>query len=165
MRLDNKGSTMVEITIGFLLLIILFASFIKIIDLSSQMTDYSIDVKNKNLEYEKMYYGIEEKSIVDAGFRELDDIYIVTSGSNQNISDSSGTKLQIQICELNKDDFFAWVNDSTTNAWSSAETSQILTLNNISLKRLENINDENASKIQIFKYVYTPPVVETTTPP
>ena len=48
MNLNNKGMSMVEVVVGFVLLAIVFASFIKIINLASDMTESSIDIRKHN---------------------------------------------------------------------------------------------------------------------
>ena len=62
MKLNNKGTTLVEVTAGFLMLIVIMTSFIKIINLSSEMTNTATDMKTKNLAFEEEYYkGVNYK--------------------------------------------------------------------------------------------------------
>lgn len=56
MAKDNKGSTMIEVVVGFTLLLILLAGLTKIIDVSTEMYYQSVDVvRNKERFTEELY--------------------------------------------------------------------------------------------------------------
>ena len=56
-KLDNKGSSMVEIVVGFALILIIIASFLQIINLSSNMTMESVDTQKKLAALQDEFYG------------------------------------------------------------------------------------------------------------
>lgn len=56
MTKDNKGSTMIEVVVGFTLLLILLAGLTKIIDVSTEMYYQSVDtIRNKEIFAEELY--------------------------------------------------------------------------------------------------------------
>ena len=159
MKLDNKGTTLVEITAGFLMMAVIFVSFIKIIKLSSTMTTAAIDYKNNTLGFEEKYYNgynykVKYKNTSEYAFRNEDNgIEIMTKGN-------------IVLTEWHKEDdgdfFTEWHRDEDGQMTSVALGDNPVTvkLNNISLMMIENIRDSGISKYKIFRYLYTRPASE-----
>ena len=73
--LDNRGNTMVEIMVGFVLILIIIASFMQIIKLSSNMTMYSVDENKKLAQIQEEYYTMDTSNLTNtsiAGVNETD---------------------------------------------------------------------------------------------
>ncbi|MCR5205473.1 MAG: hypothetical protein K6E47_10480 [Lachnospiraceae bacterium] len=78
-KLDNRGNTMVEIMVGFVLILIIIASFMQIIKLSSNMTMYSVDESKKLAQIQEEYYTMDATNMTNtpiAGVNESKDGYI-----------------------------------------------------------------------------------------
>ena len=148
MKLNNKGTTLVEITAGFLMLIVIMTSFIKIINLSSEMTNTATDMKTKNLEFEKAFRdGVNYK--VTGGsyngqyaFREYDSM-ILKDNTNQVIT--------VSLTECQKDSTGNYIDTGTSS----------IELSGVNIFRIENVRDTSKSRISVFRYArnYTDPVI------
>lgn len=147
MKLDNRGSTLVEITAGFLMLVIIMASFIKIINLSSEMTEKAIDLKNDNLEFDKRYYTGQNYN-VDGGtaFR---------SGDDEVVTIGDGIKLTEWHKQAGGDYYVEWYKDSNNKMVLSNSAATPIPLNNIKLYHIENVRDKKAAKGNIYRYKYS----------
>ena len=151
MKMDNKGSTLVEITAGFLMLVIIMASFIKIINLSSEMTEKAIDLKNDNLEFDKRYYAGQNYN-VDGGtaFR---------SGDDEVIDLGEGDPKKLTLTEWHKqagsDYYVEWYKDSNNKMVTDDPAATHIPLNNIKLYHIENVRDKKAAKGNIYRYKYS----------
>ena len=78
-KLDNRGNTMVEIMVGFVLILIIIASFMQIIKLSSNMTMYSVDENKKLAQIQEEYYTTDTSNLSNtpiAGVNETNNGYI-----------------------------------------------------------------------------------------
>ena len=134
MKMDNKGMTLVEIVVGFLLLVVILTSFIKIINLSSELTSAAVDSKKDKLEFEEKYYnGVN---------------YTVSNGSTTvNAFRDTGTDVfgtdPIVLTEVYKDSNGKFQDKSTVT----------ITFDNIKLLLIENLNDKTISRMRIFRYV------------
>lgn len=70
-QLENAGSTLIEVIVGFVLLTIIMTSFFGIISLSSDLTVESADKIKARQEYEEKYYleygsSFDEETILEA---------------------------------------------------------------------------------------------------
>ena len=147
MKMDNKGSTLVEITAGFLMLVIIMASFIKIINLSSEMTEKAIDLKNDNLEFDKRYYAGQNYN-VDGGtaFR---------SGDDEVITIGDGIKLIEWHKQAGSDYYEEWHVGNSKKMELFPTTGITIALNNTKLYHIENVRDKKAAKGNIYRYKYS----------
>lgn len=151
MKMDNRGSTLVEITAGFLMLVIVMASFIKIINLSSEMTDKAVDIKNDNLEFDKRYYtGLNYNVDGGTAFR---------SGDDEVIDIGEGNPKKIVLTEWHKlagsDYYEEWHVGNSKKMELFPVTETPITLNYIKLYHIENVRDKNAAKVNIYRYKYS----------
>ncbi|MCQ2495432.1 MAG: prepilin-type N-terminal cleavage/methylation domain-containing protein [Lachnospiraceae bacterium] len=69
---NNQGMSLVEVIVGFTLLLIMMVAFYGIIKLSSNMTMYSVDKNNDRNKYEENYYqdyssNFDEITITETG--------------------------------------------------------------------------------------------------
>ena len=134
MKMDNKGMILVEIIVGFLLLVVILTSFIKIINLSSELTAAAVDSKNDKLEFEEKYYNGVNYPVVNGSttvnaFRETgNDIF----GSDPII-----------LKEVYKD----------SNGKFQDKGTVTVSFDNIKLLLIENLNDKTISRMRIFRYV------------
>ncbi len=139
-NLNNRGTTLVEITIGFLMLAIILTSFIKILKLSTEMTEDAVKTKDKNLLFEEKYY---------AGYN-----YIVDFNGSQNYAfredGNSILPMTIELKPLKSDKFF--VNGAINN--NNNEIGEAIVLSNTKLKIIENYRDMEIARKSIFRYVY-----------
>ncbi len=148
MKMDNRGSTLVEITAGFLMLVVIMASFIKIINLSSEMTKAAIDMKNKNIEFDRRYY---------AGYN-----YNVDGGTAfRSSGDGTTVSITIQLTEWHKrsDGYFEEWHEKDNKfqtfdkkADGTPLNGQVISVPNIILYRIENVRDNNTAKVNIYRY-------------
>ena len=154
MKLNNKGTTLVEITAGFLMLIVIMTSFIKIINLSSEMTNTATDMKTKNLEFEKAFRnGVNYK--VTGGsyngqyaFREYDSM-ILKRKVNDNSEDYQ--IISVELTECQKDSSGSFLKNPSATP---------ITLSDVHIFRIENLKDTSMSRISVFRYArnYTKPI-------
>lgn len=151
MKMDNRGSTLVEITAGFLMLVIVMASFIKIIDLSSRMTETAVDMKKDNLEFDERFYAGYNYN-VDGGtaFRSGDDeIIVFTEG---------GATVPLQLTEWHKqsdgDYYEEWKKSGDKFVLSNTSSNLKIALNNVKLYHIENVRDKEIAKVNIYRYKY-----------
>ncbi len=149
MKMDNRGSTLVEITAGFLMLVVVMVSFIKIINLSSEMTKTAIDIKSKNIEFDRRYY---------AGYN-----YNVDGGAAFRVSgDGTTVSITMQLTEWHKmssgDYFEEWhekdgkLQTFDKKADGTPLNGQVISISNIVLYRIENVRDKNMAKVNIYRY-------------
>ena len=135
MKINNKGMTLVEVIVGFLLLVVIMTTFIKIINLSSELTSAALDSKKDKLEFESKYYdGVN---------------YPVTNGSTStNAFRETGTDIfgdtPIVLTEVKKDNNGKFQNNDNAVA---------ISFTNIKLILIENLNDRTISRMRIFRYV------------
>ena len=111
-KLDNRGGTMVEIIVGFALILIIIASFMQIIKLSSNMTMYSVDENKKLEKLQEEYYSLNMDSFsssVVAGYNETNSQYIdgnqiklVECDKNGNVVNSTAKKFNLSNASLVK---------------------------------------------------------------
>ncbi len=156
MKLDNRGTTLVEITAGFLMMAVIFISFIKIIKLSSTMTTAAIDYKNYTLGFEEKYYNgynykIKYKNTSDYAFRNNENgMELITKG---NIILTEWHK------EADGEYFEEWHPDAEGQmaSFESENTPVTIKLEDVGLVMIENVRDSSISKYKIFRYVYTSP--------
>lgn len=146
MKLNNKGTTLVEVTAGFLMLIVIMTSFIKIINLSSEMTNAATDMKSKNLAFEEEYYkGVNYK--LTSG--DYNGQYAFREYSSMLLKDKTGNVISVTLTECQKD--------------SSGEFTSIganpIELSGVNIFRIENIKDKSMSRTSVFRYArdYTEP--------
>ena len=159
--LGNKGTTLVEVTAGFLMMAVVLASFIKIIKLSSEMTTAAVDTKKNNLEFEEKYYqGYNYKVGSDTAFR-----------SDMTVKDTSGNELEITLSEWHKqtdgDYYVEWhehtdglfkrfKSDGTLLENVSEDNLNTIKVDSIKLQRIENIRDLDMARKCIYRYKFTP---------
>ncbi len=138
--MNNRGTTLVEITIGFLMLAIILTSFIKILKLSTEMTEDAVKTKDKNLLFEEKYY---------AGYN-----YIVDFNGSSNYAfredSNSILPMTIELKPLKSDKFF--VNGAINN--NNNDSGEAIVLSNTKLKIIENYRDMEIARKSIFRYVY-----------
>lgn len=142
MKLNNKGTTLVEVIAGFVLLVVLMTSFMKIIDLSSELTSTAIDTRNDSINFKKAYYN---------GYN-----YQV-NGKNAFVS--SKVALNVSITEWEKDLSTGEFKEFHKNANGKYE---LFINNNASLYnknlekssviKLDSINDTSMTRMTLFRY-------------
>lgn len=135
MKMNDKGATLVEITAGFLMLVVIMTSFIKIIKLSSEMTATAVKTKQNSVDFDETYYnGFNYKVDKDYAFR----------------TEETGAKLQVNVAltELKRDE-----NGVLT------KTDKKISLNNISIYQIENVKDLTKSRSKVFRYYYKEPAI------
>ena len=159
--LGNKGTTLVEVTAGFLMMAVVLTTFIKIIRLSSEMTATAVDTKKNNLEFEEKYYqGYNYKVGSDTAFR-----------SEMTVKDTNNTDMAITLSEWHKQDdgdyFVEWhedtdgkfkrfKSDGTLLENISDDDLKIIPVDQLKLKRIENIRDMEMARKCIYRYEYIP---------
>lgn len=87
---DNRGNTMVEILVGFVLIMILVAAFYGIIKLSSNMTMYSVDKQNDRKAYEENYYQNYEDNFTEDTVTEKGSVRLQACDKDGNVLTGSG---------------------------------------------------------------------------
>ena len=155
-KMNNKGMTLVEVVCGFLLLVVAITSFIKIIDLSAKLSSTAVTTKEKNLNFEELYYSGQNYKLKNkkVAFREYMEV----------IDTSTNAPLAINLTEWHPDGkgyFLEWnKNDKglmelhEKDSVGNPLTSVSLLLKNTRLKRIENIYDTDATRVCVFRYVY-----------
>lgn len=134
--------SLVEVVAGFVVLVIAFASFIKIINISSDMTQSSVDTRNVNNELKEYYYnGYYDK-------KDNNDVF--SNGASQN---------EIFLTEWHKDgDYFnEWKKQDSGNFGGVSDTNNTkISLGNM---ELDIINGKlNISSTDFFaRFVYKRP--------
>ena len=162
--LGNKGTTLVEVVAGFLMLAVILTTFIKMINLSSKMTKAAVDTKKNSLEFEEKYYqgynyNIKEKnSEAKPAFR-----------SEITVKDSTDNDLQISLKEWHKqedgDYFIEWHEDTDgkfkrfKSDGSLFENNSVadwktIPVNSVKLQRIENVRDMSMTRKCIYRYQY-----------
>ena len=147
--MNNKGSTLVEVTVGFLMLAIILTSFIKIIDLSSELTEKAVNTKKNNLFFEEKYYeGYNYPTGNDNKMAFREDFDLRTSDNKLVV---------IQLKELKKNgDFFDQLKLGKIGTFESTDKYiSVLTLSNIHIKVIENVRDMNMARKKIYRYIYS----------
>ena len=145
MMLDNRGMGMVEIVVGFVLLAIVAASFIKIIDLSSDMTQKSVDVQNENNDIKKRYY----------------EGYNYSDNNKQVFSVESPISVELQEWHKEGDFFTEWHKDSSGQFVSQESSSTPFEINT-KLYTIRDTKYSTANTVNFFaKYVYEKPLLVT----
>ena len=144
--MNNKGMSMVEVVVGFVLLAIVFTSFIKIINLASDMTESSIDIRKQNDDLKNAYYSGVDKS--------ENGIVLTSSIVPDTIKLKEWTK--------NGDYYDGWHKSSDGEFVRDEVDSYECNLNNTSLYKIEDLNNSNANTVYFFaKYVYSRPIDNT----
>lgn len=142
---------MVEITAGFMMMVIIMASFIKIIKLSSEMTEAAVDMKNNNLEFDRRYY---------TGYNyDVDGGTAFISGSGETIEfQENGATVPIKLTEWHKktnDDYFEeWYKNGDKFKLSIPSGNKTIELNNIKLYHIENVRAKDMAKVSVYRYKY-----------
>ena len=148
MKLDNKGFTLVEIMAGFSLLMVIMVSFVKIINLSSELTTAAIDTQKSYSDfYEKYYEGKNYDSPDDStqkAFRSINNTNqsdLTCGGVYEQLHMGTSKECKVYITEIieGEDD---WV--KTPNEYE---------LKNIRLKKIENIKDTDRARIRVDRYI------------
>ena len=97
-KLDNRGGTMVEIVVGFALILIIIASFLSIIKLSSSMTNDAVDYRNKlELLQDEYYGGVNSALNTNAGANK----FLITLEAGEDKEETTEKKIQLIECEPN----------------------------------------------------------------
>lgn len=152
MKMDNRGSTLVEITAGFLMLVVVMASFIKIINLSSEMTETAVDMKKNNLEFDQKYFtGYNYDVNGESAFRSgSDEIVVFTEG---------GASVPLKLIEWHKlsgsDYYEEWHESNGKFVQSTPTNARVFELSNIKLYHIENVRDKTIAKGNIYRYKYS----------
>lgn len=153
MKLDNRGSTLVEITAGFLMLVVIMASFIKIINLSSEMTESAVDMKKNNLEFDRKYYdGLNYNIDGKTAFRSDDSTIVNFVIDNVTVP--------VSLTELHKQtdgDYFDEWNENTEFKVVIPSDAEPMELNNIKVFHIENIRDYDMARVGLYRYKYIVP--------
>ena len=140
MRMNDKGFTLVEVMAGFSLLVVLMVSFVKIINISSNLTIAAVDAKNKTNDFYKSYYSGENYYTVNNKEKPA---FRLSKGTENTVEllDDDGAVIPFSIVEV-------------FNADSEEKESDPIPLSkDIKLKRIENVYDYNISRINVFRYV------------
>lgn len=129
MKMNNKGFTLVEVMAGFSLLVVLMVSFVKIIKLSSDLTNAAVEMRNNNTDFYETYYSGEN--------------YYVNGKTAFRKTKENSINLSIEIKEYSSGSFEEVLDGSS------------FVLNNVKIKKIENINDISMAKNSVFRYVRT----------
>lgn len=153
MKLDNRGSTLVEITAGFLMLVVIMASFIKMINLSSEMTESAVDMKKNNLEFDRKYYtGLNYNVDGKTAFRSDDSTTVNFVIDNVTVP--------VSLTELHKQtdgDYFDEWNENTEFKVIIPSNANTMELKNIKVFHIENIRDYDMARVGLYRYKYIVP--------
>ena len=151
MKLNNKGTTLVEVTAGFLMLIVIMTSFIKIINLSSEMTNTATDMKAKNIAFEEKYYKGYNYKLTSGDYSGQ---YAFREYSSMLLKDKNGIVIPVTLTECQKD---------SSGEFTSIGASTI-TLSGVNIYKIENIKDTSLTRKSVFRYArnYTDPNPATT---
>ncbi len=153
MKLDNRGSTLVEITAGFLMLVVIMASFIKMINLSSEMTESAVDMKKNNLEFDRKYYtGLNYNVEGKTAFRSDDSTTVNFVIDNVTVP--------LSLTELHKQtdgDYFDEWNENTEFKVIIPSNANTMELKNIKVFHIENIRDYDMARVGLYRYKYIVP--------
>ena len=151
MRNNNMGTTLVEVTVGFLMLAIILTSFIKIIKLSSDMTINAINTEKNNMLFEQKYYSGYNYSVNDTG--------TLAFRTDMDLTYSDGSAFVIELNELTKNgDYFKQLKLNNSGIFERDKNQayiNVISISNASIKIIENVKDMNISRKKIFRYYYT----------
>ena len=153
MKLNNKGTTLVEITAGFLMMAVIFTSFIKIIELSSEMTSAAIDMKNNSIAFEEQYYkGQNNKT--------SDNKYAFRTASEGMVI--AGTTVSITEWHKQNDGYFQEWHKGTDGKFKTFTTingnaiiGESYLVSDCAIVQIENVHDKNKSRKKVFRYTFT----------
>ena len=148
MKNDNRGMTLVEVVAGFLLLVVVMTSFIKIIQLSSRLTTISSDAKSNNLEFEEKYYSGINYTVKNGNyaFRTGDSVLVPGFGNNSIFI----AECTIDTSVTDGIDFVERT-DKKDNKWTFDETKKTY-VSKAELIRVENLYDTNISRLKVYRY-------------
>ena len=153
MKLNNKGTTIIEITAGFLMMAVVLTSFIKIIKLSAEMTNAAIDMKKNTIAFEEQYYKGQNNKTSDNkyAFRTSEEGMVIQSAV-------------VTLTEWHKqaDGYFnEWHKDTDgkfktfTTVNGTAITGESFIVSNCSAVQIENVRDTSKTKKRVFRYMFT----------
>lgn len=131
MKTNNKGFTLVEVIVGFTLLVILVVSFEKIIKLSTNLTNSAIDLKRMTIDFYDRYYSGTN--------------YYADNGKpafRKSKNSENTVKLNIVIKEYSSEDNI-----------EDASPIKEFALSNVKIKIIENLYDKNISRLAVYRYV------------
>ena len=97
-KLDNRGGTMVEIVVGFAVILIIIASFLSIIKLSSNMTNDAVDYRKKlELLQDEFYSGANSASNTISNANK----FLITHEAGVDDEGNAEKKIQLIECDAN----------------------------------------------------------------
>jgi Tfp pilus assembly protein PilE len=155
MRMDNRGMTIVEGMAGFMLIVVLLASFVKIIRLSSNLTIAASDAKLNSVEFNEKYYTGKNYTVK---YNKEDKLAFRDDSSNIVINeDGSIVDIYIEEWHLNADPTNGIYQEYTKNAQgvyskNTSTTSTTWTLSNKVMRKIENIYDLSIARTCVYRY-------------
>ena len=155
--MNNKGMTLVEVMAGFMLLVVVMTSFIKIIDLSSKLTQISADTKKNRSEFEKKYYEGINYDVTYTGGGQTGTKKAFREQNNSVIPDF-GLGGDVFIAECTLDDSgkdFVERTDVDKNIWTFGDDKK-MKINNAEVIQIENLYDTSIARQKVIRYYIDP---------
>ena len=166
MRMDNRGMTIVEGMAGFMLIVVLLASFVKTIKLSSELTVASSDAKQNSIYFNEKYYTGKNYTVKYNG----KDVSAFREDASNIVEGDSGP-MQINIVEwhLNNDPTKGVYQEYTKDnqgvySENTSITASPWTLQNLVMRKIENIYDLDIARTCVYRYTRLPLDSDTESP-
>ena len=142
MKMNNKGMTLVETMVGFMLMVIIMVTLTKIVKLSSELTASAADAKTTYEAFEKAYFN-------GYNYKTKDSKTAFRTTGNEIITDGA-----VELSEV--------VYDSTKKDYvkSTVDGTYSKILNNVVLWKIENILDMDIARMSTFRYYRKPVATE-----
>lgn len=156
-KMNNNGTTLVEVIVGFILLVVLLTSFVKIIDLSSRLTTAAVDARNNSSDFDKAYLtGYNYPVDVKTGNTTTSKPAFRTS-TNWTAIAQGNIKITEWEKNLSNGDFKEYHYDTSSKTYKSFTNSNSnlmssITLNKTSIIKIENLYDNCMARSAIFRY-------------
>ena len=157
MRMNNKGTSLVEVIAGFILLVVLLTSFVKIINLSSRLTSAAVDAVNNSSDFDKAYLtGYNYKVEVKNGNTTTTKSAFRTS-SNWTAIEQGKIVITEWEKNLSNGEFKEYHYDTSSKTYMSFTNSNSalmvpITLSKTSIIKIENLYDNSMARSSIFRY-------------
>lgn len=146
MKMNNKGFTLVEVMAGFSLLVVLMVSFVKIINISSDLITAAVDTKEKTSDFYKSYFSGRN-------------YYTAIKNNASTNNDKPAFRLSTEnAIEFQNEDGTINTEINIVEVFDYGEEGKKYSApfelsKEIKLKRIENVYDYNISRICVFRYV------------
>ncbi len=154
MRMDNRGMTIVEGIAGFMLIVVLLTSFVKMIKLSSELTIASADAKQNSIEFNEKYYTGKNYKVK---YNKTDVLAFREDTANIVEDDTGEMMIYIEEWHLNTDQTKGIYQEYTKNDQGVYSENTDITqspwlLQNMVMRKIENIYDLSIARTCVYRY-------------